>query len=164
MECRVSAEDPENNFLPSPGKIGQLHEPAGPGVRLDSGVYPGWTVPLEYDALLAKLVTWGPDRNLTIQRLRRALSEYSITGIQTNVAFCREIMEDTEFRAGNLSTEFIPDFLARRKPTSDPPPELDLAVALAAVAHFQMSRPQRTDVAKTEASRWLTDGRGQLLT
>jgi len=65
-------EDPENQFFPSPGKIAQLREPSGPGVRLDSGVYPGWTVPLEYDPLLAKLVTWGPDRNTAIQRLQRA--------------------------------------------------------------------------------------------
>jgi acetyl-CoA carboxylase, biotin carboxylase subunit len=164
MECRVSAEDPDNHFLPSPGKIEQLREPAGPGVRLDSGIYPGWTVPLEYDALLAKLIAWAPDRDMAIERLGRALSEYSITGIQTNIAFCSEIFQDAEFRAGNLSTEFIPDFLARRKPPSQPPPELDLAVALAAVAHFQAARARRTEVAKPETSRWLTEGRGQLLT
>ncbi|MGP0072715.1 MAG: acetyl/propionyl/methylcrotonyl-CoA carboxylase subunit alpha [Bryobacteraceae bacterium] len=163
MECRVSAEDPDHNFLPSPGKIEQLREPSGPGVRLDSGVYTGWTVPLEYDALLAKLVTWGPDRNTAIQRLERALAEYSITGLKTNVAFCREILADAEFRAGRLSTEFIPDFMARRKPPSEPPPEMDLAVALAALAHFQTARVQRTDIARSETSHWVTEGRGQLL-
>jgi acetyl-CoA carboxylase, biotin carboxylase subunit len=163
MECRVSAEDPENQFLPSPGKIEQLREPGGPGVRLDSGVYQGWTVPLEYDALLAKLVTWGPDRTAAIQRLARALAEYAITGLRTNVAFCREILEDAEFRAGNLSTEFIPDFLARRKPPSEPPLELDLAVALAAVAHFETTRATRIESEKTESSRWLAEGRGTLL-
>jgi len=163
MECRVSAEDPDHHFLPSPGKIELLREPSGPGVRLDSGVYPGWTVPLEYDALLAKLVTWGPDRNTAIQRLERALAEYSITGLKTNVAFCREILADAEFRAGRLSTEFIPDFIARRRPPSPPPPEMDLAVALAAVAHFQTARARRTDIAGSETSRWLADGRGSLL-
>ena len=116
MECRIGAEDPDNQFIPSPGKIQQLREPGGPGVRVDSGVYPGWTVPLEYDALLAKLVTWGPDRNAAIQRLERALAEYGLTGIQTNISFFLEILEDPQFRAGNISTAFIPDFLARRKP------------------------------------------------
>ena len=163
MECRVTAEDPENHFLPSPGKIEQLREPGGPGVRLDSGVYPGWVVPLEYDALLAKLIACGPDRDVVIQRLARALSEYSIIGPKTNVAFCREIMNDADFRAGNLSTEFIPDFLARRNSAPEPAPEMDLAVALAAVAHDRSARALRTQSAKSEASRWLSDGRDQLL-
>src|SRR5580693_5728221 len=163
MECRISAEDPDNQFIPSPGKIQQLREPSGPGVRLDSGVYPGWTVPLEYDALLAKLVTWGPDRNIAIQRLERALAEYGLTGIQTNISFFLEILGDPEFRAGNISTAFIPDFLARRKPPDDPPRQLDVAVALAALAHFQTARVQPTSIAQVEASRWLAAGRNQLL-
>ncbi len=125
MECRICAEDPENQFFPSPGRIGQLREPSGPGVRLDSGVYPGWTVPLEYDPLLAKLVTWAPDRNTAIERLQRALSEYAIAGIQTNIAFFREILDDAEFLAGNLSTEFVADFMARRKPRVHPTAELE---------------------------------------
>ena len=163
MECRVSAEDPENQFFPSAGRIVQLREPSGPSVRLDSGVYPGWTVPLEYDPLLAKLVTWGPDRNAAVRRLERALSEYAISGIQTNIAFFREILNDPEFLAGNLSTEFIADFLARRKPRGEPPPELDVAVALAALAHFQSGRERTARVSKTDSSRWLTEGRGRLL-
>jgi acetyl-CoA carboxylase biotin carboxylase subunit len=163
MECRVCAEDPENQFFPSAGRIDQLHEPSGPGVRLDSGIYPGWTVPLEYDSLLAKLVTWGPDRNTAVQRLQRALSEYAIAGIQTNIAFFREILDDREFLAGDLSTEFVADFLARRKPPAEPPPELDVAVALAALAHFQHTRQRATRATKIEASRWLTEGRGHLL-
>src|SRR5271170_3656861 len=134
MECRICAEDPENQFLPSPGKIAQLREPSGPGVRLDSGVYPGWTVPLEYDPLLAKLVAWGPDRNAAIQRLERALGEYAISGVATNLAFFREILNDHEFRAGNISTEFVTEFFARRKPRAEPRDQLDLAVALAAAA------------------------------
>jgi acetyl-CoA carboxylase biotin carboxylase subunit len=163
MECRVCAEDPENQFFPSAGRIEQLREPSGPGVRLDSGLYPGWTVPLEYDPLLAKLVTWGPDRNTAVQRLRRALSEYAISGIQTNVAFFRAILDDPQFLAGDLSTEFIPDFLARRKTPAEPAPELDMAVALAALAHFQNVRERSTGASKVDASRWLTEGRGQLL-
>ncbi len=163
MECRVSAEDPENQFFPSAGRIIQLREPSGPGVRLDSGIYPGWTVPLEYDPLLAKLVTWGPDRNTAVQRLRRALSEYAISGIQTNIAFFREILEDPQFLAGDLSTEFVPDFLARRITPADPAPELEIAVALAALAHFQSARKHATSAPKVDPSSWLTEGRGQLL-
>jgi acetyl-CoA carboxylase, biotin carboxylase subunit len=163
MECRICAEDPDNQFAPSPGKIQQLREPSGPGVRLDSGVYPGWTVPLEYDALLAKLVTWGPDRNTAIQRLQRALAEYGFTGIQTNINFFLEILDDPEFRAGDISTAFIPDFIARRKPTVEPPRELDVAVALAALTFFQRLRERGVETAKAEPSRWLSAGRGQLL-
>jgi acetyl-CoA carboxylase, biotin carboxylase subunit len=163
MECRICAEDPENQFFPSPGRIGQLREPSGPGVRLDSGVYPGWTVPLEYDPLLAKLVTWAPERNTAIDRLQRALGEYAIAGIQTNIAYFREILDDAEFLAGNLSTEFVADFMARRKPPVDPTAELALSVALAALAHFQNVRERATDPSKQDASRWLNEGRGQLL-
>jgi acetyl-CoA carboxylase biotin carboxylase subunit len=163
MECRICAEDPGNQFIPSPGKIRQLREPSGPGVRLDSGVYPGWTVPLDYDALLAKLVTWGPDRNAAIQRLQRALGEYGFTGIQTNISFFLEILDDPEFRAGDISTAFVPDFIARRKPPVEPPLELDVAVALAAVASFQTGRERVAGTSEAEASRWLSAGRGQLL-
>lgn len=163
MECRVSAEDPDHHFLPSPGKIQQLREPAGPGVRLDSGIYPGWTVPLEYDALLAKLIGWGPDRSTAVGRLDRALAEYSITGVTTNIEFCREILADEVFRAGELSTDFIPDFLARRRPPGEPPPELELAIALASVAHVQKGRATQTKVEQMESSRWLMEGRGRQL-
>jgi acetyl-CoA carboxylase, biotin carboxylase subunit len=163
MECRICAEDPDNQFFPSAGRIDQLREPSGPGVRLDSGVYSGWTVPLEYDPLLAKLVTWAPDRNTAVQRLERALSEYAITGIQTNIAFFREILDDPEFVAGNLSTEFVADFIARRKTRPEPAPELDVAVALAALVHFQSGRARATQGSKVAASRWVTEGRGQLL-
>ena len=163
MECRVCAEDPENQFFPSAGKIEQLREPGGPGVRLDSGIYPGWTVPLEYDSLLAKLVTSAPDRDAAIERLERSLAEYAIEGVETNIAFFREILNDPEFRAGNLSTEFVADFLARRKPRPEPPPELDRAIALATLAHVQNLRQRVAGAEKAEASRWLSEGRSQLL-
>lgn len=162
LECRVGAEDPDANFFPSPGKITQLREPSGPGVRLDSGVYPGWTVPLEYDPLLAKLVTWAPDRNGAIQRMSRALAEYGITGVKTTVPLFQEILADTEFRAGNISTSFVPEFLAHRKPPPEPEAQLDLAVALASAA-FSQNGKREQPAASAPASRWLTEGRGQLL-
>lgn len=164
MECRVCAEDPENQFFPSPGRITQLREPSGPGVRLDSGVYPGWTVPLEYDPLLAKLVTWAPGRDFTIRRLDRALSEYAILGVETNVSFFREILRDPEFQRAALHTGFVAEFLARRTPSSDPAPQADLAVALAAAAAASRNGGNKhANGGKPAASNWLTDGRGHLL-
>jgi len=162
IECRICAEDTENNFFPSPGRIVQLREPSGPGVRLDSGVYQGWTVPLEYDPLLAKLVVWHEDRDAAIGRMLRALDEYSITGLENNVAFFREIIDDPIFRKGWLQTGFVADFFARRKPKSPPPQELELAAALVAAAHSRNGK-RETRNGKLEASRWLTDGRTSLL-
>src|SRR3954451_23956461 len=93
IECRVYAEDPENNFFPSPGKITRLISPSGPGIREDSGIYEGWTVPLDYDPMLAKLIAYAPNREQAIQRLLRALDEYFIGGIKTNVTLFRRILQ-----------------------------------------------------------------------
>jgi acetyl-CoA carboxylase biotin carboxylase subunit len=89
LECRIYAEDPENQFMPSPGRITRLQEPSGPGIRLDSGVYEGWAAPMEYDPLLAKLAVWASSREAAIARMRRALEEYKIGGVRTNRAFFR---------------------------------------------------------------------------
>jgi acetyl/propionyl-CoA carboxylase alpha subunit len=113
--------------------------------------------------LLAELVAWGPDRNAAIQRWQRALGEYTVTGVKTNLAFFREILDDGEFRAGKISTEFVTDFLIRRKPRAEADAQLDLAVALAAAAH---AKPRLLSAAQNREcvdSRWRTEGRGQLL-
>ena len=94
IECRIYAEDPENNFLPFPGKITKLIEPSGPGIRVDSGVYEGWNVPFDYDPLLAKLISRGADRVEAMQRMKRALYEYKIGGIRTNIAFFTDVLND----------------------------------------------------------------------
>jgi acetyl-CoA carboxylase biotin carboxylase subunit len=107
MELRVYAEDPENNFFPSPGTITRLVEPSGPGIRLDSGIYEGWEVPLHYDPLLAKLVAYGADRAQVMRRLQRALGEYVIGGIQTNLALFRRILLDRDFQAASVDTGFL---------------------------------------------------------
>jgi acetyl-CoA carboxylase biotin carboxylase subunit len=159
IECRIYAEDPDQQYLPSPGLITRLREPAGPGVRLDSGVYQGWTVPLDYDPLLAKLAAWGSSREAAIARLRRALLEYEIGGISTNRAFFGEIMDDAVFRAGTLSTAFLEEFMARRKPLVYEG-ELEAVAALGAVL------ARKTAVAQTSSSsnsRWLETGRESLL-
>jgi len=112
IECRVYAEDPENNFFPCPGRITRLRRPAGPGVRVDGAAYTGWTVPMEYDPLLAKLICWGGDREEALSRLRRALEEYQVGGIKTNLAFFRWLLERPEFLRGELDTELIDRMLA----------------------------------------------------
>ena len=107
LECRIYAEDPANNFFPSPGKISLLRTPSGPGVRDDTGIYEGWTVPVFYDPLLSKLVTWGKDRSEAIARMQRALGEYQVAGIKTNLSFFRSILSHEQFLAGELGTGFI---------------------------------------------------------
>ncbi len=116
IECRINAEDPANNFFPSSGKIDVYREPAGPGVRVDSGVYQGWEVGLFYDSLLAKLICWGPDRETAISRMRRALEEFRIFGIATNIPFHEGLLAHRRFNEGDFSTFFLeeekwlPDF------------------------------------------------------
>src|SRR6266705_2736315 len=107
IECRISAEDPENRFLPAKGTVQALQEPSGAGVRVDSGLYTGLQVPLFYDPLLAKLIVWGQDRQQAIARMRRALAEYRVMGVRTTLPFERWLMENPRFVAGDLSTDFI---------------------------------------------------------
>src|SRR6185503_14146151 len=114
IECRVYAEDPDNHFFPSPGRIAHLDLPAGPGIRLDSGIYPGWTVPLDYDPLLAKLAVWAATRDEAIARMRRALDEYHVVGIKQNLGFFRQLVADGDFLAARLQTGLVDEFLSRR--------------------------------------------------
>jgi acetyl-CoA carboxylase biotin carboxylase subunit len=107
IECRISAEDPENRFLPATGTVQALQEPSGPGVRVDSSLYAGLQVPLFYDPLLSKLIVWGKDRTQAIARTRRALLEYHIVGVRTTLPFARWLMQHPRFIAGDLSTDFV---------------------------------------------------------
>jgi acetyl-CoA carboxylase biotin carboxylase subunit len=116
IECRIYAEDPDNNYFPSPGKITLLLSPSGPGIRQDSGMYEGWTVPLDYDPLLAKLIAYGTDRRQAISRLVRALDEYFVGGIKTNISLFRRILSDADFRAGKLDTGYLDRLLKSNSP------------------------------------------------
>jgi acetyl-CoA carboxylase, biotin carboxylase subunit len=107
IECRIYAEDADDNFFPSPGKIETLLTPAGPGIRLDNGVYAGWTVPIDYDPLLAKLIGYGQDRQHAISRLVRALPEYFVAGIKTNLGLFRRILADKDFQSGKIDTGYL---------------------------------------------------------
>ncbi|MBI4722762.1 MAG: acetyl-CoA carboxylase biotin carboxylase subunit [Candidatus Stahlbacteria bacterium] len=111
IECRISAEDPDNNFVPSTGKIVELIEPSGPGVRIDSGICNGFTVPIYYDPLIAKLLVWAPTRAEAITRMRRALTEYKIIGIRTGIPFHKLALMDVNFIKGDYDTSFVSKLL-----------------------------------------------------
>jgi len=131
IECRIYAEDPDNHFFPSPGKITLLLAPSGPGIRHDSGMYEGWTVPIDYDPLLAKLIGYGTDRAQARSRLVRALNEYFVGGIKTNLSLFRGILRDPEFAAGRLDTGYLDRLLAR---PGESAPSGDRAAEVAAIA------------------------------
>ena len=139
IECRIYAEDPDNNFFPSPGQITRLISPSGPGIRRDSGMYEGWTVPLDYDPLLAKLVGYGETRDLAIHRLLRALYEYFVGGIKTNISLFRRILKDPDFQAGNIDTSFLDRLLT--KPSNETDPRRPVIAALGA-AIFAATEPK----------------------
>ncbi len=113
IECRICAENPAMNFAPSPGEITLYYPPGGHGVRLDSHIYGGYTVPPYYDSMIAKVISYGVNRTQAIDRMYRALSEYLIRGIHTNIAFNRAIIKDPVFIEGDVTTRFIEDFLKR---------------------------------------------------
>jgi acetyl-CoA carboxylase biotin carboxylase subunit len=162
MEVRLYAEDPDNNFFPSPGKIISRHIPTGPGIRLDEGVYEGWTVPMDYDPLLSKLIAWGNSREETIARLRRALDEYTITGIKTNAGLFRRILCEPDFLRGEIHTKWLDQLLARKKHAAS---EVDssaadaAAIAAALWHHSQSLDKSSPQSAQAEPSRWKQEGR-----
>jgi len=130
IEFRICAEDPDNHFFPSPGKITMLQVPAGPGIRHDSGSYEGWTVPIDYDPLLAKLIGYGSDRKQATMRLNRALTEYFVAGIKTNIPLFQRILQDPNFQAARLDTGYL-ERLLHEPPAS---PESSVAAEVAAIA------------------------------
>ncbi|HUQ49301.1 MAG TPA: acetyl-CoA carboxylase biotin carboxylase subunit [Terriglobales bacterium] len=107
IECRIYAEDPDNSFFPSPGEITKLVLPSGPGIREDSGVFEGWNVPLDYDPMLSKLIAFAPTRQQAIARMRRALDEYFVGGIKTNLKLFRQILDHQDFISGKIDTGFL---------------------------------------------------------
>ncbi|MFH1861774.1 MAG: acetyl-CoA carboxylase biotin carboxylase subunit [bacterium] len=112
IECRINAEDPAKNFLPNPGKITELHLPGGPGIRVDSHIYAGYSIPPNYDSLIVKLIAYGKDRQEAISRMRRALDEVVIEGVKTTVPFHKQVLEHPDFISGNINTGFLGNFSA----------------------------------------------------
>ncbi len=160
IECRLGAEDPDNQFFPSPGLITEMTMPSGPGIRLDNGVYQGWTVPMEYDPLLAKLAVWAPSRPDAISRMARALDECHIGGIRNNIGFFASLMRDPGFAAGAIHTGFIQEFLDRRS-IPEALPDAELARIVGAIAASQKTKTAAGT--RAASSNWLREGRSQLL-
>jgi acetyl-CoA carboxylase biotin carboxylase subunit len=160
IECRIYAEDPANNFFPSPGRISYLREPSGPGVRVDSGVQTHSEVSIHYDPMVAKLAIWGSTRSEAIDRLARALDEYIVTGITTTLPFFRDVVKDPEFIDARLDTGFIPRFNERQgaQTRSTPVVETDLAI-IAAALRFLRGQERRVTPVAFKSSRWKLAGR-----
>ncbi|MFY9659571.1 MAG: acetyl-CoA carboxylase biotin carboxylase subunit [Terriglobales bacterium] len=175
IECRIYAEDPDNNYFPSPGKITVLLQPAGPGIRRDSGMYEGWNVPMDYDPLLAKLIGYGTDRQQAIMRLDRALYEYFVAGIKTNISLFRRILRDDDFRAGKLDTGYLDRLLAKAAPagasaardSQSTKLERIAAIASGMFAVLEPSAPGSKNGSAGEAgpvpSNWKQKGRAEAL-
>jgi acetyl-CoA carboxylase biotin carboxylase subunit len=137
IECRIYAEDPFQNFVPSPGRIIGLREPGGAGVRIETGIYKGYEVPVYYDPLIAKLVTWGRDRPEAAHRMRRALMEYTVQGIKTTIPFHQRVMADPDFLRGDIDTTYIDRRFAGRPHAWDES-QRDVALVAAAIhAHLR---------------------------
>ncbi len=179
IECRVSAEDPENRFLPATGTIQALQEPSGPGVRVDSGLYAGLQVPLFYDPLLSKLIVWGNNRAQAIARLRRALDEYKIVGVRTTLPFARWLTDQPRYIAGDMSTDFIAeewdtrkkDIVSDEQQTHEGNRELTPSEVAAIAATLLMQnrmeeekqRRQPASNGQGETNRWRDVGRKEVL-
>ena len=169
IECRIYAEDPDNNFFPSPGKITNYATPSGPGIRLDDGVYEGWTVPNEYDPMLGKLIAWGGDRDEAIARMKRALREYRASGIKTNARLFERILASRDFISGEVYTRWLDDFLLAPQPASEQTADeketnsaRDYAAAIAVALWQASSRTAQTsnlDTAPPPISQWKLEGR-----
>jgi acetyl-CoA carboxylase, biotin carboxylase subunit len=151
MECRLYAEDPDNGYMPSPGEITSLALPSGPGIRLDSGVYPGWRVPMDYDPLLIKLAAWAETRQEVIARLLRALSETHIGGIRNNVEFFLDVLSDAAYQAGDLHTGFLDEWFQRRQKQATPT-ELEAVAKSVLALHAKQNKTSQPMTA--QRSRW----------
>jgi acetyl-CoA carboxylase biotin carboxylase subunit len=138
IECRINAEDPYNNFMPSTGRITHMTIPSGPGVRVDTGVYPGFEITPYYDPMIAKLIVWGETRAQAILRMRRALEEYRILGVRTNIPFHQTLMDSTRFLGGQYDTRFVEERFSMEEDESERASHAEIAAILATlVAHHQ---------------------------
>jgi acetyl/propionyl-CoA carboxylase alpha subunit len=154
LECRLYAEDPQKDALPSPGRVLHLSEPEGPGVRVDSGLDAGSEVTVHYDPLLSKIVTWGRDRGESIERMRDALRRTVVLGVVTNLPRLRAIVEHPAFAAGELHTGFIEEHLPELTPSPCPPAEALAAV----VAALGRATDGRTAARRTVPDPWASLG------
>jgi len=156
IECRVNAEDPYNNFVPSTGRITHSLLPTGPGVRVDTGIYPGFEISRYYDSLISKLICWGESRGAAILRMRRALEEYRILGVKTNIPFHQNIMDSHRFMAGNFDTRFVEERFSMEQAEEDKAASSDIAAILATLVAHQRDQhaAQVIQRGKRDTSNW----------
>ena len=161
IECRIYAEDPLLNFLPSSGKVLFLKEPQGPGVRHDSGIYSGCDVPIYYDPILAKLIVWAEERDLACQRMVNALDDYVILGIKTTIDFLKEVIRHPQFRAGETTTHFINKYFDQWKGKEKTEENMKVALLASAFTEMERTAPTTTGVVeqKNVFSPWLSLGK-----
>jgi len=162
IECRINAEDPYSNFIPSVGTITVSTTPKGPGVRVDSGVYPGYEITPYYDSMIAKLITFGETRSLAMARMRRALSEYVIMGVKHNIPFHINLMNSVSFIAGQFDTRFVEERFSMHTYESEPTEAELETVAIAATLHAHRKRQLASQVvapAERDTSNWKWVGR-----
>jgi acetyl/propionyl-CoA carboxylase alpha subunit len=155
VECRIYAEDPDRGFMPSPGTLTTLLAPEGPGVRHDSGVTQGSQVPLDYDPMVAKLITWGADRSEALARMRRALAEYRVGGVTTNIRLHLQVLDDPRFVQGCYDTGLVGSGL----PDPAPDPELDRAAMVGAALAVARNRRAGASSGGGRTSPWVLAGR-----
>lgn len=159
IECRILAEDPYDNFTPSTGKVTGVYEPAGPGIRVESGVYDGFEVTPYYDSLIAKVVAWGETRGEAIMRMIRALNEFRIAGIKTNIPFCQQLLNSPSFIGGQFDTTFLEQRFSLSKEKRQAQ-ELMAAVAATYVEHFEREKQSgRRSLTPDEGAAWRRVGR-----
>jgi len=164
IECRIYAEDPDNNFFPSPGLITKLIQPGGPGLREDCAVYEGWRVPLDYDPMLSKLIAYAPTREMAIDRMLRALDEYVIGGIATNINFFRRILTNADFRSANIDTGYLDRLLTKPKAPATTVDEQIVSIASLAAALFEATAtPAASPQSEAPASAWKSTARDEAL-
>jgi acetyl-CoA carboxylase, biotin carboxylase subunit len=166
IECRIYAEDPDNNFLPSPGRIHELRTPAGPGIRDDSGAGAGLDVPIFYDPMISKLIAWAEDRPRAIARMRRALGEYLVAGIKTTVPFFTWLLAQPDFVAGRFHTTYLDEVLRSRngRPFVEPTADDEVLATIAAALYTMLSPAMGgAPVANTAVNGWRTAARREAL-
>ena len=161
IECRINAEDPYNNFLPSTGRLELIIPPTGPGVRVDTGVYPGFEISPYYDSMISKLLVWGETRGEAVLRMRRALEEYKILGVKTNIPFHQTLMDSTRFMAGQFDTRFVEERFSMEGAEEGRPRQPEIAAILGTlVAHRQRQlASQIVRRGERDTSNWKWVGR-----
>lgn len=168
IEARIYAENPEMGFMPSPGKLSYLRQPGGYGVRIDSGVYAGYEITPHYDPMISKLIVWGANRTEAIQRMDRALSEFVVNGVTTNITYLRKIVQNPAFISGDTQTDFLEKHLDARE-TEIPKAHLDVAMIAAAIRQYEHGRELANRMVQgagpdtKQLSQWAENGRRQNL-